>query len=913
MKRGLRCIWGGVLAAWAAGANACIQLDLPAQPLDRALLMLAAQSRLQIAFDPQLLAQTRSAPLSGCLDPRQALQQLIRGAGLQVEWLAERVVVLREPKRDAAPTQSVNQELVEEILVTGSHLQPLGQDGPVGPVTVVQLDGPLGHGRARLGEVMAALPASAGSEFQVHNLQQPFAAGISGINLRNLGLGATLVLIKGRRQTPASVATADGSTLVDLDTLMPQVLVDRVEVLRDGGSAVYGSDAIAGVINVVPKQDVQGVTVSGRYLRGRQARPRDWEISLLAGTDWNETHAQLALSWLDRDPLTSADRDFTAGTAWSDFGRPGTFLDSGGYYHDPACGVAGTRFSSDGRFCQFDISPYYDLSPNEQRGQLFASLAAPQWELELGWAQVDLDLIASPSYPFTLQQPRVPAANPGNPGGEDALFYGRALGTGASPSRSSTRYRVGRIAGAVWQDLDGWLLRSDFSYSRHRSQYGRADAVADRVQAALEGRGGPNGNLWWNPLLNADNPPGLEQWFLEDIDLRTRTDLLTLDAVARHPVTVWSWQGEIALGGQYRHERLRHDYSDAFNAMRFMSLGGGPDFEGRRDIVAAYAELGLVHGDLELNLAGRYESYGSGANGWSPKLALHWQWTPRVALRASASGSFRAASLFQSVASQSVAAPVRDPMFDNVPQFKTVLSRAEQALNPERAVTLTLGTQWQWRPGIRAEATAWWVSDQDMIVKTSAQQLVNAAVSGDEAASVRVRRDPVSGQIRLIEAPFVNAGEVRTRGLDLALNGRWSRLQWEAVATYTDRFRYRETEQGITREGVGHRNAGSAVAASLPRWRALLSARWELTPAWEVGGVLRFSSHYQDEVGNREVSSHTPADFYSRWLRNDWQLTLGVINALDRDPPRVADLLGYDRQLHDPRGRLWYVSTGYNW
>ena len=183
-----------------------------------------------------------------------------------------------------APTHAAD---VEEIVVTGSRIARDPASSP-SPLSVVTADDLSRAGFTSVADAVRLMPANVGSEFNTDVFTQNLSVGTSSFNLRGLGLNATLVLLNGRRQTMSGGVADDGSAFVDLNALMPMIMLQRLEVLKDGAAALYGSDAVAGVANYITRDDFVGaeariengtttrsaMTLSARKRASRTARPR---------------------------------------------------------------------------------------------------------------------------------------------------------------------------------------------------------------------------------------------------------------------------------------------------------------------------------------------------------------------------------------------------------------------------------------------------------------------------------------------------------------------------------------------------------------------------------------------------------------------------------------------------------------
>ena len=204
---------------------------------------------------------------------------------------------------------------IEEVIVTGSLIRGTPTDAP-SPVTIVDRSSIQQQGAAGIWDVIKNLNINAGS---TTNTNGSSGNGISGatsnINLRNLGTNSTLTLVNGKRVTPVAGVTLDGSEFVDLNTI-PIVMTDRIEVLTDGGSALYGSDAVAGVVNVIMRTEFEGFEVYGDV---QQIAGEGSQFDSTANAIWGwtsndqRTHLVIAGEYFERDAVgASAASNFDA-------------------------------------------------------------------------------------------------------------------------------------------------------------------------------------------------------------------------------------------------------------------------------------------------------------------------------------------------------------------------------------------------------------------------------------------------------------------------------------------------------------------------------------------------------------------------------------------------------------------------
>ena len=153
-----------------------------------------------------------------------------------------------------AVAQDDSQGELEEIIVTGSFIKRPQQENYSSPIEVIDSDEIKLIGRTDIGALLAASPANSGSFF-IMDTQSSGLQSAANVNLRGLGASSTLVLLNGRRQTQGGIPNREGQVFVDVNGLVPLIMVQRIEVVQDGTSALYGSDAIAGVVNFITRDD----------------------------------------------------------------------------------------------------------------------------------------------------------------------------------------------------------------------------------------------------------------------------------------------------------------------------------------------------------------------------------------------------------------------------------------------------------------------------------------------------------------------------------------------------------------------------------------------------------------------------------------------------------------------------------
>jgi outer membrane receptor protein involved in Fe transport len=297
-------------ACTTAPSSACAadrdvyQFDLPAQNLGDSLRAVVAKAGWELYAAADDINGVAAPRLHGRYTPRQAIKLLLRGTNLSVRFDKGAVIIRARQvvARDKSPTEN-------EIIVTGTHIRGAP---PSAPVRTFSRDEINAQGFRDLGELARSIPQN------FNGGQNPGVAGggnqgvgnensssSSALNLRGLGPAATLTLLDGHRLAYDTVAQG-----VDLSQI-PVAAIDRIEIVTDGASALYGSDAVGGVANIVLRRDYSGLLASTRLAGSTDGGNTQQQYDLLAGRRWSTGGAMLAASYANITAITARQRDYT--------------------------------------------------------------------------------------------------------------------------------------------------------------------------------------------------------------------------------------------------------------------------------------------------------------------------------------------------------------------------------------------------------------------------------------------------------------------------------------------------------------------------------------------------------------------------------------------------------------------------
>ena len=454
----------------------------------------------------------------------------------------------------AVPAAAQNAE-IEEVVVTGTYIRRPSQFDSPSPLVNMTADDIAATGHNDIGRVLEDLTINTGSQNNPDAFTQNFTTGTSNVNLRGLGVSSTLVLINGRRQTQSAVTTDRGENFVDTSSLPPMIAFERIEILKDGATALYGSEAVAGVVNFITRGNFEGFDLE-LALQGNDNHPQqDVELSGLWGGGSDDTRVLVAFSHLDREPLTTYERRLSAPTDdLSQAGNPGSFLvpslpgnpayrsvwtaafdgnrNGVADFVEPQLGLPAVPGANPPVFadqncsaiaaqdpkvvpaivqsvpspigaipiglCQFDFGGFYSIVPEETRSSAFAEVRHEfgdtlQGRVEVHLADNEALRNNSPSFPFAAF-PTVAASHPDNPYGSDVRFIGRIIGAGGVPIESVHNSDTWRVAAALNGSRETWDWEISAQVSENDFFVSAPDVLVDRFNNAIRGLGGASCN-----------------------------------------------------------------------------------------------------------------------------------------------------------------------------------------------------------------------------------------------------------------------------------------------------------------------------------------------------------------------------------------------------------------------------------
>jgi iron complex outermembrane receptor protein len=984
---GLRRVCHALLvAAFASAASGTLRaaepkvaFDIPAGEFSQALIEVYKQAQVEILYaSADGVTGVRTRAVTGELEIATALKMMLEGTGFVFEFENPHSVLLRRDSaasdvmgeagpapRDRQPAgelvlASLSPAPVQDVVVTGSLIR--GVLDIMSPLTHVTKEEMKGTAHASVWDALQKLPlnSNSGPSDDYAGLSGNYNRG-TGLNLRGLGYGATLVLVNGQRQAAAGSA----ADFVDVSNI-PWAAVERIEVLPDGSSALYGSDAIAGVVNIVMRDDLDGAESQGRL----GVASGGLDETLYAQTFGRRGDAGrwlLTYQFSEQGALAASDRRYSATSDKRAFGgsdhrriegSPGNILSPYTFapvYAIPA-GQDGTSLSpSDllaGVVNRHNELETADLTPRRQMHSAYFS----------GTRQVSpsLELFAEARYGLRRAQQRipeirelllVPSTNPFfvDPfGGMDSVYvaygFGADLGPAAFEGRTENYHAMTGLRLDLGRD---WQATVSAAYGREGLHWAERNvpnfaaleaALADTDPATAFNPFGDGGNT---------NPRTLQS-IRNTQKSQSASDITSMSAVADGPLFhLPTGAAKFAVGAEFREETLSH------------RLFGAEPARYGRNVSAAFAELSVpLVGNaaepralprLELSLAGRYGNYSDFGGTFNPKVGLRWAPNSWVKVRTSWGNSFKAPNLLDlHDTSQNISGPtiLPDPLSPVGRSLVLIRQGSNSDLKEETATTWTAGADLVpiSLPGLTMSFTYYSVDYQDRILQPGPAipfdillqeplwtEVITRTPSADQVAAVCSSPDfmipafdcVANSPAAIVDIRMRNLAATRTRGIDVkfdyAFRSRFGELGFGLIGNRALRFEQALTSTSPVTDIVD--TVGNPLGLRLIG-KIDWSEHGRGNPGFGISAAIDHIGGYRDIESRtvRRIASSTTVDMRvsyrtmpdERWL-GGLEVALNAVNLFDAAPPFVDQFLGYDMLNYDPYGRVVSLYVQKSW
>lgn len=800
------------------------------------------------------------------------------------------------------------QQQLERVEITGSAIKRVDAETAV-PVTIIKFDDLKKEGVTTIEQVLSRLTGNQSSQ----GTSQSVGSGTGGAafaDMRGLGPNKTLVLLNGRRLANNAI---DGSS-PDLN-MIPFAALEKVEVLRDGASALYGTDAIGGVINFITKKDFRGgtITLGADKPQHEGGKSKNANIGFGFGDLSKDRFNVFAMAdFQKQDPLAASQRPDINNRSLKT--SPTTAIgqyNQGGAVQNPSFPTCGSpdgiplgngTTSAD---CGYLYSRKVDLVPTSERASAMIKgtlniTDAHQLGLEYFFSKnTNTTLVAgvpygalwmNPSskyYPgagitplptvFTLDPNYHPGTAP--TGAADGVIRLRWRDADSGGRREQTENKQQRFVASLEGNLVGWDYKTALMYNENRLTDSLVGGYTDGTMIAS---GVLNGTL--NPFgaQDAAGSAYLKSAAVTGDLFKAKGQVTSVEALISREVGDWLHAGRpaaIAIGTEFRREKFIDKAEVDFATKVVSSTGFDPatDNEGSRNVAAAYTELNVpLLKDLEITASLRHDRYSDFGSTTNPKFSFRYQPAKEFLLRGSYATGFRAPSLYELYAPQTYTNtannhddPVRcpggvpisgAPASDNCDVQFMSLAGGNTALQPEKSKSTTLGIVLSPSADFSASIDFWAIALKHQIAGLDDNTIFN---NPTKYASLFHRAPDGSlatdgslcpgANCGYVEAINMNLGGVRTRGLDFDANYR---VRGGDAGIFTFGFNGTYVIQYAYQNeenGAWIQNAGSYEGPTpvIFRWSQTVNVNWT-RGQWSLGLANHYKTGYVDQNANGE-------------------------------------------------------------
>ncbi len=928
----------------AAAIDPLRDYAIPESSLADALAAWADISKSQILYAPELVAGRRVGPLVGRYAGGDALRLVLQGSGVVAEasgsaiWVLKKAPSARVPRQEPAPVapsppDTPPTQVMDTVSVYSRPLMRIASESSMPVLTLTRRDIEASTHltlfdllRSLPGVQVTSLPVQGGRQGETFGTS---ATGASSVALRNLGSKATLMLIDGRRMTNYGLAADATGGVPDVDTI-PLAMVERIDILRDGASTLYGADAIGGVIDISLRKDLSMQEVGallGTSSRGDATHRH--VTATLAGPLIGHVSGLVMVDVVDHDPLLGDRRAWHSqdrrrdglSDARSVFSFPGNrVVESGNQMalvSRPGCRIEDL---DDENVCRDDRAKSTSLEAGRRSGSVRGYLRAPLGASADAYADVRMTRTQ-----HTQQSPPVTAS---------------ILLPDDDERGSSVVQHAFWDVGAVRQSTDAALVRLDTGITGMHHDWtwsAGVDAEQSRVHDRIQGLVNRFGFLEVAALGYRFDarpaPQGIIDILAPSVTNRGVSQSVAVRAAGSREFDTWtSLPGNLHLGFDAGRDRVRLHPDAALVSGDLIAIEASAPFSAARSSAAAYARADLpLAASLALDGGLRVEWVGREGGAVAPALGVRWKPTEALLLRAGAARGRRVPTLLEQRTLASAGLPSTYAYFD-VPQelapcaqflghsgIRCLLELRPSdgpALKPEHSRNQHAGLIWEPRVGLSAGIDVYEARRSREIGMVPPDYVLQNA---HLFPGVLVR--DADGRLDALRTFRTNLGDTLTRGVDADF--RWDvmtrpqgvlTLAVSANHVFDLQARLPPSGEPVERAGFG----------GFPTWSATTSLRWtgeraSIALSARSTGGYRNASFDGDAVGCTTVEavrqkcrtpSFTLVNLHMAYSGiAQWRLTLGLSNLLDHRPRHFQEgSTGYNPLIDDPVGR--YVAMG---
>ena len=817
-------------------------------------------------------------------------------------------------------------QATDRIEITGSRIKRAAAEGAL-PVQTFSRADLEASGQTTVAEFVRSIPVFTGGNFRPQSGSS--AQAFSEANLRGLGSRRTLVLLDGRRVAKSPIV----GDAVDMNSI-PMAAVERIEILTDGASAIYGSDAIGGVINVILRKDFEGIALMYGETKPDVTGGDRTEMSAMLGMSSDKGRLLLGASKTTRDIIFVRDYPWGAAVGRSSYSNnyfrdPG--FGSGGGFIAPVpggCTGPGFYFQTPPTRCRFDFNlvaadeAALDTSALFARGEIklsdnwgaYMSTSLSRVESFGRYAPVPGDVKIEPGSPAHPWHPAFPDPSlRTRVGATETIWVAHRFAAGGNRDTTTTTNLAdvqfaltGRI-GPV--DVELGARRSNSTYV----EVGRGYVIETLARLAIaEGR------------YSIFNPFGATEAALQSFTATVGRDAKfnSKEVFANGTIDLFKLSGGTSRLFASVEER-KEVYADIYDSLSESGVvlgSAGNSAAGTRKVSAVSAEAVFpILKNLEATLAGRFEKYSDYGEDFSPKVSVKFQPSQSMTLRASAGKGFSAPTLPQLTAKPAFSADdavdlrhcLADGSFtaaqcrDEKPTFQVNgLVISNPALTSEKATQFSVGGAFDITKDITIKLDYWNTKIDGVISNVSAQDIIDRD-NGDDPrripAGLSIKRDPVTGAIQQIVRGSTNEGVLKKSGIDASLSVGYTLGGF-------GRMRHDLAWSRVLKSSLDNVDTNGFFGE--PKDRAVVSTKWTLGPVDATWNINLIGKNGDTVIGNvKQYVTHDVQLGYNTPVKGI-RVVIGAVNAGGKLPELVTDgAKPFNYNLYDAYGAQAYFKV----
>jgi len=839
---------------------------------------------------------------------------------------------------------------IEEIVTTGSLVNNPEQDAS--PVDVFTKEDFENFNISNFAEISKYITSSSGSHFQTNALGG-VDQGMASITLRGLDHSSTLLLINSKRHTFAGTPSNQGEGYIDVN-IIPEIAIKQIEILKEGATSLYGSDAVAGVVNVLTQKDFEGFKLRVSNFETTNYNQNDKTLGLLIGSNYKNGSYVFGLNILDRSALSASEIPGIAELGLSGLGKSfkisaddtvNSGMYSGSYVAnqfvpDPQCESNGGVL--DGSRCKFLYGTRFNIVNDEDHAKAYANLSFERsnfiYEVSFMGSMVEVnDNPQSPSYPaLPFLSREIQPNQGGNPFNVPVTWYGRPLGSEFNSPYSPKDIKQYNLNQTINTSInESSRLEVSLTMSSHSNDHYRPDIIDSRFLEALSGTtmGQSSENItYWNIFDSSQNSQELINYVKGAEVSSKEATLKTLDFIFRTNADSY----EIAYGFQFNEEELEILYDDISRAefdadgkiiksADLFFLGGGVNVSKNRNKYAGFFEIQSKSiKNIDIKIAGRFEEFENDSS-FDPKISFKYIASKNITLRGSRSSSFSMPSMAQMFSSDINLGSVRD--FNGDSPYVRQAQIGNPNLKPATSKNLNIGLIFE-NQKQRLSIDYWNIDYKNRIEAQSAQVILNTDPDG-----LSITRNS-SGDLIGVTTTYFNEESTEVSGVDLNFNrlistsDNYGNVSLSINSTTLIKFLTpalgnESNETMIDRVGKFNYDTNTH---SLPKNRINAFLNWQYQDF-----DINFNSRYIDGYSNqREINSLGSSYGYTNSVNSFFvhdlsvkkpiktnkgqiDIKVSIINLFDESAPRLYDApdFSFDTRAHDPRGRIFGINFEY--